>query len=256
MKDFEEIQNEYSKNDAVGKVVRIMETLVNADRVLSVREIAAETGIPRSTAHRFLSALEGCGWAAQDGDGGMYYAGLRFFLLSGRKSAFFAEVARVASGPMRRLMERTGKTAILSVLDGSGGVCVHTEEPESAVKFVARTGTAVPLTGGATGLVLLAFGGKELLERLLTGGAVYPDGSPVDGARLRDRVEQIRSDGCAHSREEWMPHAEDVSVPVFDRRGNFAAQLGVAGLAGTFGDWRSEVLPALRDAASDLTNAL
>ena len=80
MKDREEIQNENSKNDAVGKVVRIMESLVNVERVLSVRELAEQTGIPRSTAHRFLTALENYGWATQDGDSGMYHAGLRFFL--------------------------------------------------------------------------------------------------------------------------------------------------------------------------------
>ncbi len=256
MKDREEIQNENSKNDAVGKVVRIMETLVNVERVLSVRELAEQTGIPRSTAHRFLTALENYGWAAQDGDSGMYHAGLRFFLLGGRRPAFFSEVARVASGPMKRLVERTGKTTILSVLDGNGGVCVHTEEPESSVKFVARTGTAVPLTGGATGLVLLAFGGEALLDRVLASAPTYPNGAPADRSILRARVERIRSEGYAHSREEWMSHAEDVSVPVFDRRGHFAAQLGVAGLAGTFQNWQDEILPFLREASDELAALL
>ncbi|MBP5603928.1 MAG: helix-turn-helix domain-containing protein, partial [Ruminiclostridium sp.] len=121
-----------------------------------VRELAEQTGIPRSTAHRFLTALENYGWAAQDGDSGMYHAGLRFFLLGGRRPAFFSEVARVASGPMKRLVERTGKTAILSVLDGSGGVCIHTEEPESSTALAAlkAAATCEACTPGLLSLLL------------------------------------------------------------------------------------------------------
>ena len=256
MKINEEHQTENSKNDAVGKVIRVMESLVKADGVQSVREIAAQTGMPRSTAHRFLAALEHYGWAAQDDESGMYHAGLRFFLLNNHTSAYFAELARVASRPMKRLMERTGKTVILSVLDGTSGVCIHTEEPQLAVKFVARPGTVVPLTGGATGIVLLAFGGDALLERVLASCATLPDGSPLNSAALRARVRSVRAAGVAHSREEWMPHAEDVSVPVFDKRGIFAAQLGVAGLAGTFEGWNADILTALREASAEITVAL
>ncbi|MGN0837669.1 MAG: IclR family transcriptional regulator [Pyramidobacter sp.] len=240
-----------AKNDAVGKTVRIMETLVRADHVLSVREIAAETGIPHSTVHRFLLALEKRGWAAQDAGTGNFRAGLRFFLLN-RSASFFSELVRCARAPMKKLVEQTGKTAILSVIEGSGGLCIHTEEPPQAVKFVAREGMAVPLDRGATGLVLLAWCSAALRARVIAECAAAASG----GNGLIRRVEKIRSQGYSHSSEEWMPHAEDLSVPVFDRSGVFAAQLGIAGLAGTFGSWESDLLPALRAASGKISSSL
>ena len=163
---------------------------------------------------------------------------------------------RSAKEPMRRLVGRTGKTAILSVIEGMGGLCVHTEEPEIAVKFVAREGMSVPLCAGATGLVLLAFCEPSLRERILASPLKMPDGSEADAPRLRERVAEIRRVGCAHSREEWMANAEDLSVPLYDRRGHFVAQLGIAGVAGTFGNWEAELLPALKSAAAEIASSM
>ncbi|MCI6259628.1 MAG: IclR family transcriptional regulator [Pyramidobacter sp.] len=244
-----------SKNGAVGKVIRLMEALVRSERVMSVRDLAAVTGVPRSTAHRFLTALESYGWAVQDAESGAYRAGLRFFLLNHRPVLFEALVS-CAREPMRRLVERTGKTAILSVIEGAGGLCVHTEEPEIAVKFVAREGMSVPLCAGATGLVLLAFCEASLRERILASPLKMPDGSAADAPRLRERVAEIRRLGYAHSREEWMASAEDLSVPLYDRRGHFVAQLGIAGVAGTFGNWEADLLPALKDAAAQIASLM
>lgn len=72
------------KNDTVGKIIHLMEALVRSERVTSVRDLAAAAGVPRSTAHRFLAALESYGWAVQDAESGAYRAGLRFFLLNHR----------------------------------------------------------------------------------------------------------------------------------------------------------------------------
>lgn len=241
------------RNDAVGKVIRLMETLAHSEQVMSVRDLAAATGVPRSTAHRFLAALESYGWAAQDAESGNYRAGLRFFLLS-QHPVLFEALVRSAKEPMRRLVENTGKTAILSVIEGMGGLCVHTEEPELAVKFVAREGMNVPLCAGATGLVLLAFCAHRLREQILASPLKMPDGSAADVMRLRERVAEIQRAGFAHSREEWMTSAEDLSVPLCDRHGHFVAQLGIAGVAGTFGNWEDDLLPALKGAAAEIAS--
>ncbi|MGI6076100.1 MAG: IclR family transcriptional regulator [Pyramidobacter sp.] len=239
------------KNDTAGKTVLLMETLVRADGVLSVRDAALRSGIPRSTAHRLLKALERAGWVVQDGETGSFRVGVRFFLLS-RRSSFFSELVRCARPAMRALMERTGKTSILSVIEEGRGLCIHTEQPAMAVKFVAHEGMDVPLNAGATGLVLLAWCSDSLRRRVLE--TRFPRG--LSGDELRDRIDRIRRQGYSHSREEWMEHAEDLSVPVFDRNGLFAAQLGIAGLAGAFGDWKKELLPALREASAEISSAL
>lgn len=219
------------KMDGAFKVTAIMEALCSSSSPMTVREVEEKTGIPKSTAHRFLTSLEERRWAFRDPGTEGYRPGIRFFLLS-QESSFYDELIRAADPEMKDLVRATGNTAILSVAEGDGGLCIHSVEPLSALKVTAQRGMAIPLHAGATGKVLLAFGPREVRERVLASSLRSPRG---DGAASREELEReldrIRAQGFALSREEWMAHAGDVSVPLFDGRGIFVAQLGVAGIA-------------------------
>jgi DNA-binding IclR family transcriptional regulator len=71
----------------------------------------------------------------------------------------------------------------------------------------------------------------------------------VDVLNLRKELEDIRRQGYAYSREEWMEHAGDISVPVFDGRGRFVAQMGLAGLVSSFDGKEETLLRSLKEAA-------
>jgi len=151
---------------------------------------------------------------------------------------------------MRELVKATGNTAILSVTEGTAGLCIHSVEPLSSVKFTAHRGMSIPLHAGATGKVLLAHCSPEIWSRVLASPLRPPRGDGmVDRAELEKELERIREQGFAFSREEWMPHAGDISVPLFDGRGVFVAQMGVAGIADSvFRDFDSSLL-LLKEAA-------
>lgn len=236
-----------AKNDGALKVVRIMEELCRSGTSLSLREIESRTAVPRSTVHRLLNTLEGAHWVSRDADD-HFRVGLSFCLLGHRHALLDGLIAQ-ATQPMRELAEKTSKTVLLSLLDGLKGLCVHTEEPELAVKFVARRGMTIPLCAGATGKVLLAFAPKALRDKVLNQPLVLPDGSVGDANQLRQDLEAIAVQGYSFSQEEWIAHAADLSVPLCDHGGTFVAQLGLAGLAGTFEPHFDELLEALRETA-------
>ena len=137
-----------------------------------------------------------------------------FFEFSRRKAARNAAL---------RENQRADGGSVLSVLEGTAGLCIHSVEPSSSVKFTAHRGMAVPLSAGATGKILLAYAPPEVRSKVLS--------SSPDPAALEKEIELIRHRGYASSREEWIAHAGDISVPLFDGRGRFVAQLGVAGIA-------------------------
>lgn len=219
------------KMDGAVKVAAIMEALCTSASPLTVREVEEITGIPRSTAHRFLSSLEERRWAFRNPGTEGYRPGIRFFLLS-QESSFYDELVRTADPEMKDLVRATGNTAILSVVEGDEGLCIHSVEPLSSLKVTAHRGMAIPLHAGATGKVLLAFGPREVREKVLASSLRSPRGTGAgDRIELEKELDRIRAQGFAFSREEWMAHAGDVSVPLFDGRGVFVAQLGVAGIA-------------------------
>jgi DNA-binding IclR family transcriptional regulator len=239
------------KADTVGKVTAVMELLCSSDGTYSLREIESLTGIPKSTLHRLLKSLEREEWVYADPETERYRPGVRFFLLHNEK-LFHQALINTSSPEMERLVRETEKTAILSVLEGSVGLCIHHVEPSSPVKYVAHRGMTIPLHVSATGKVLLAFSPKDLQERIIS--SCLP--SDVDAYRLISELEKIKSDGFAYSREEWITHAGDISVPLFDSRGTFVAQLGLAGLAASFDGQKEAIAQMLKEASRRIGSKL
>lgn len=245
------MQNTANRLDGAGKIAAIMELLCSSRQTYSLREIQNLTGIPRSTLHRLLQSLERVEWVYREGHSERFRPGVRFFLLNNSK-LFHQALVRAAAFEMERLVQETCKTSVLSVLEGSTGLCVHHVEPQRGVKYVAHRGMTIPLYAGATGKVLLAFCPDDERERILSSGL---PGS-VDVRKLRKELEKIRRSGYAYSREEWMEHAGDISVPLFDSRGVFVAQLGLAGLVSSFDGQEEKLLQSLRDAAETIGKSL
>ena len=240
------------RQSAVEKIVAVMELLCLSGETFSLREIESRTGIPRSTLHRLLLSLEKVGWVTRDASSERFRPGVHFFLLH-RGDLFHGELIRIAGPEMERLVRETGKTAVMSVLEGTTGLCIHHVEPKgTAVKYVAHRGMGVPVHVGATGKVLLAFCREDLRERIFAAG--LPEG--VDGDALRRQLAEIRKRGYAYSREEWMEHAGDISVPLVDGRGEFVAQLGLAGLVTSFEGQEEALVAKLKDAAARMSGAL
>ncbi|MCF7935937.1 MAG: IclR family transcriptional regulator [Synergistales bacterium] len=239
------------KRDTVGRVTAVMDLLCSSEGTYSLRELQSRTGIPRSTLHRLLLALEREEWVYRDSASERFRPGIRFFLLNNR-SLFYQELIHVAAPEMERLMQETGKTVLLSVLEGFAGLCIHSVEPRQAVKYVAHRGMTIPPYEGASGKVLLAFCPEERRRQILDAG--LPEG--CDRAALTTQLEEIRRQGYAYSREEWIRHAGDISVPLFDGRGRFVAQLGLAGLVTSFDGEEERLLQRLQRAAERMGTAL
>ncbi len=239
------------KLDSVGRVTGIMELLCSSDETYTIREIEDLTGIPRSTLHRILLSLERREWVYRDAQTEKFRPGIRFFLLNNR-SLFYRELTNAAAPEMERLVADTGQTAIMSVLEGLSGLCIHHVEPPQAVKYVAHRGMSIPLYAGATGKVMLAFCREDIRRRIM--GSGLPE--EIDKTELAAQLETIKSQGYCLSKEEWIDHAGDISVPVFDRLGDFAAQLGLAGLAASFEGREGALLTRLREAAATIGDSL
>ena len=238
------------------KVTAVMEALCSSKDPLSVREVEESASVPRSTVHRLLLSLETCGWVSRDPLTDGYRPGIRFLLLTNRPSLYDALILTVKP-EMDELMNSTGNTVTLSVLEGYRGYCITTVEPATPVKFTARRGLSVPLHAGATGKILLAHAPDEVRSYILSSPLPSPLGAgDIDPVALREELQKIRAQGYSSSREEWMLHAGDLSVPLFDAQGNFVAQLGVAGVAESVFERFDETLRRLRQAAQSIRSRL
>ncbi|MGC4890207.1 IclR family transcriptional regulator [Micromonospora sp. DT227] len=133
--------------------LRLLHLVADAPGGLTVTEAAHRLGIGRAAVYRLVGALTAHGMLRRDGEGRLRL-GMGVLHLARRAQPLLAEGALPA---LRRLAERTGATAHLTVVEGGEGVALAVVEPSWTAFHVAyRTGSRHPLERGAAGRAVLA----------------------------------------------------------------------------------------------------
>ncbi|KPM57254.1 IclR family transcriptional regulator [Frankia sp. CcI49] len=173
-----------------------------------LRDLVAQTGLSRATAHRLASALEVHRLLARDA-AGRFVPGPR--LAAGGPAALPWEMLDAAGKILTALRDETGESTQLYVRRGPVRVCVAAAERSAGLRDTVPVGAALPMTAGSGAQVLLAF--ADATEPDLLARATF---APDILARVRRR-------GWAESIGEREPGLASVSAPVFDGSGLVAA---------------------------------
>jgi DNA-binding IclR family transcriptional regulator len=177
----------------------------------SLAALTERTGLSRATAHRLAVALEVHRMLARDSDG-RWRLGPRASELTGGA----AERLLDRAGPVLvRLRDATGESAQLYRRQGDRRVCVAAAERGSGLRDTVPVGSALPLTAGSAGQVLLAW---------------TPDDPLVTAAAFTARtLADVRRRGWAHSVGEREQGVASVSAPVRNGTGAVVAAVSVSG---------------------------
>src|SRR4029450_13917756 len=101
--------------------LNLLEALAKTDGGITLTDLAHRVNLPPSTTHRLLSTLEKMGYVYQAGALGLWYVGLHAFTVGAGVLANRDFVGQ-SHAYMRRLMEQSGETANLAILDGTEAV--------------------------------------------------------------------------------------------------------------------------------------
>lgn len=218
---------------------------------LSLAEVVARTGLPRSTTHRILVDLVELGWLVRAH--GKFELGMTLFELGERVG--LKHRLRAAALPfMQDLYSVTEQTVHLAVRDGSEAVYVEKIHGHSALSLPSHIGGRLPLTCTAVGKALLGMESVEVRDRVLSLPLRrYTANSIVDSRRLAQELDSVRRTGVAIEREEAAMGGCCLASPVL-LAGRPTAALSVSVPADRF---KPELLaPAVRTAALALGRAL
>jgi DNA-binding IclR family transcriptional regulator len=170
--------------------VRVLKLLADAERGLTVTELAARLEVNRTVVYRLLATLEQHGLVRRD-VGGRARVGLGVLRLSHRVHPLLREAALPA---LRSLAEDLGATAHLTLVDGNEALVVAVVEPSWTDFHVAyRTGVRHALTENAAGRAILAaragaYGQPHPEQEWVTGTADERSGARTAAAPLRGLV--------------------------------------------------------------------
>ena len=213
----------------ISKVLRILETLQNSSGGLSLKAICDDTGINKSTAHRFLRHLERESYLLRT-EAGTYLIGPRLAQMSAcsTRSATLQAVARPI---LADLWRSTQETVNLAVLDQGTVLYVDVMVSQHDFRLVSRVGTRRPLHAAGLGKVLTVFRPASEFERLLE-GIVFQRATPKtigSLVQLRAELEKVSHQGYAVDNEEALLGCRCVAAPILNNDGVAIGALSVAG---------------------------
>jgi DNA-binding IclR family transcriptional regulator len=210
--------------------LKIIELLEKKREGLTFGELLEVTGIPRPSLARILNILESYDFIRNSIDG-RYRLGFKLLSL-GYIVYSQLDLVREARPFLLKLVELTGETVELAVLDRGEILYIDKIESPEPIRLVARIGSRYKtLHCTAIGKVFLAYSGEEFLKDYLSkvGLPPFTEKTITSEEILRKELEEIRSRGYAFDDEEVRLGVRRIASPVF---GSFKGLVAVIGIAG------------------------
>jgi DNA-binding IclR family transcriptional regulator len=246
------------RNSTADRALTILEMFDESKISVTAVEVATALSVARSTAYRYLESLVSRGFLEESPAGG-FRLGLRILELASVARQGYG-LSEVALPHMRSLSERFGETVVLTRRAGTSAVCLEREAPAGRlVRISYERGSQLPLTAGASALILLAWLDDEEARVLFDSieRPKFTERSLYKTDDLVKRLHEIRDDGYAVSHAEVDPHALGLAAPIFDLSGNVTAGLSVVALDSRVGDREiKQIVEALRAAAEEISRTL
>lgn len=240
------------------KTFGLLETLVRANRPLSLPELASLTSMPKATIHRVARLLEVEQMLEREPHSRLYRPGRRLLTF-----ALDVIATSARSAPRHAVLEalsgELGETCNYGVMVENH--VVYVDRVESAWPFGLHfePGSRVPLHCTAMGKLLLAMQPRDSREALLKtmGLTAYTGRTITDDGKLAKELENIRRNEVSIDSQEFLAGVVCLAVPVKDKfgavRGALAVSAPVARMS--VADAQRHV-PALRKAAARLSKTL
>lgn len=194
--------------------------------VMTLAEVAKETGLARPTARRILITLQELGYVRVDSAGFTLTPRVLELGMAYVRSTGLWEVARPH---LEKLSESTGESCSVAQLDGSDIVYVARVAVPKIVTLAVQIGTRFPALPTSLGKVLLSALSAEEVERVLdepTRSGLEPRWRPDQDERDA-ALREVRARGWALTDEHLALGIRSVAAPLRDGRGRVFAAVNV-----------------------------
>lgn len=194
----------------VGRLEAILASFDGCDHALSLSEISARGGLPKSTVHRLANQLCAVGWLERNSGG--YRVGLKLLEL-GSVALQRTGLREVAFKHLHSLSQRTGLTAHLGILD-CGDVVYLDRVMTTRVALPTRVGGREPACCTALGKAMLAFEDEASRKAAVAKLARRTEFTITEPRVLDGVLEAVRESGIAYDKEEAYRGLGCIAAPV------------------------------------------
>ena len=214
----------------------ILRAMMDGQRSMMLKDIAAAADMPASKAHRYLVSLIRAGLVEQDPMSSRYDLG-PLALNLGLVALDRLDRVRLGLNVIAEMRDEINQTTALAVWGDRGPVIVRWERPRRPITVNVITGTVLDLLSSATGRVFAAWMPKKTVTPLLAVEMKAPDVPPELKTRagVETMLAEVRAQGYATTEGfHRVPGVEAVAAPVFNFRNEITMAVLVVGVQGMF----------------------
>jgi len=235
----------------------ILRAMVNGQRSMMLKDIAAAAAMPPSKAHRYLVSLIRAGLVEQDPLTSRYNLG-PFALNIGLVAIDRLDRVRQGLTAIAQLRDEINETTALAVWSDNGPVIVRWERPRRPITVNVVTGTALEILSSASGRVFAAWMQNDAVNRLISKELKSGEHLPPDLKTRADvdaMLAQVRADGYSAISDYYLVRGvEAVAAPVFNFKNEITMAMLAVGVKGMFDIAPdSPVVTGVKRAAADLS---
>ncbi|MBN9598363.1 MAG: IclR family transcriptional regulator [Afipia sp.] len=206
------------------KPLGLLEAVAGLQHPATLAELATSIGVPKPTMHRWLGALESAGLLQRTPDGRRYELAARASQLA------FAILSNKPGGALRhdilrRVVQEVGEACNLTILDGTQVVYLDRVETKWPLRITFQQGSKVPAYCSASGKLFLALMQPAKRDLILNEMSFekHTDNTVTDRNVLLRELAEVRRDGYALDREEYLPGLVCLAVPILQQKGRSRA---------------------------------
>jgi len=215
---------------SVAKAMQLLQLLSVSGRPLTLKEIAEQAELPKSTAFGLLTTMREYDVISQGTDG-KYGLGLRLFEY-GCQIGRSWDISAAAKPYMEHLAADTGASVMLSICEGGSVITLDQVEARDKLRIVSDAGARLPIYCTSQGKVFLAHMPRAQAEKLLRRQSMtqFTPHTITDVSALLQEVDACRTNGFAIENGEYKIGLRSISAPVYTVDRTVRYTVGVIGM--------------------------
>ncbi len=204
---------------ALEKAILILEFIATSEKEHSATTIHKELNLPKSTVFTTLHVLETHEFVRKNKQG-IYEIGMKLYQL-GMAYHSKMDLVQVARPHLETLMQNTGFTVHLGILEDGEILFIDKVEPNSFIKFSTFLGMRQAFHITALGKAMAAFLDEQELDEMILkkGLGKSTPKTLTDPIQLKKSLDSVRKQGYAVEDEEGEIGVRCVGAPIFSKDG-------------------------------------
>ena len=220
----------YKRVPAIDKCFSILELLAQTKEPMGISDISGKLDLNKSTVFNIAHTLMDLNVLEHQPDGKFSF-GTRFYIL-GNMAGKRSELLQIAHPYLERINEKTRLSAFLGLRSDRQVILIDKVDSANGIKLSSEIGMQMPILAGAGIKAMLSQLSEEEIDEILARSELkrYTPYSIIDKADYKKEILEVRKQGIAYDREEYIEGMVAFAIPVQANGRDLQAAIWAVGL--------------------------